>query len=332
MRDLSGGTNDRRTFLRTAGALGIAGLAGCVGGNGDDADEDTVRFVLNPAEEQTDIVEEYAPMREYLEEETGADVELIRAGSYVETLTALETDQGDLADTSPTAVPGGEGFTDVVGMRTAFGGNLYFGTIVTTPDSGIDELEDLAGGVMASGSPLSLSGTLAQAVMLDDAGLDIGDFPDGQAVDLEIRSADDHDTSREQLIQDDEIQAAAVGEFAVAPQVPQEQFDEYPEFVEHSADYDDAGSALGEEPELRLLAVSDPLPRAPILARSEWDDPVRPEIEEALLNAEEEDLVPEDVDEEYELWFTGIEEADREDYEPVEEIMDQLGLEFEDFE
>jgi phosphonate transport system substrate-binding protein len=330
MRHFSGGRG-RRAFLKTAGAVGMAGLAGCTGGGNGNGDEDSVRFILNPAEEQTDIVEEYTPMAEYMEAETGANVELIRAGSYVETLTALETDQADIADTSPTAVPGGDGFTDVVGMRTAFGGNLYFATIVTTPDSGVGALEDLEGGVMSSGSPLSLSGTLAQVRMLSDAGLDVGEFPDGQAVDLEIRTADDHDTSREQMVQDDEIGAAAVGEFAVAPQIPPEQFDEYPEFVEHSADYDDAGSALEEEPELQLLAVSDPLPRAPILARSEWDDPVREDIEDALLSAEEEDIVPEDVNEDYELWFTGVEEAEREDYEPVDEIMNELGLEFEDF-
>lgn len=330
MRHFSGGRG-RRAFLKTAGAVGMAGLAGCTGGGNGNGDEDSVRFILNPAEEQTDIVEEYTPMAEYMEAETGANVELIRAGSYVETLTALETDQADIADTSPTAVPGGDGFTDVVGMRTAFGGNLYFATIVTTPDSGVGALEDLEGGVMSSGSPLSLSGTLAQVRMLSDAGLDVGEFPDGQAVDLEIRTAADHDTSREQMVQDDEIGAAAVGEFAVAPQIPPEQFDEYPEFVEHSADYDDAGSALEEEPELQLLAVSDPLPRAPILARSEWDDPVREDIEDALLSAEEEDIVPEDVNEDYELWFTGVEEAEREDYEPVDEIMNELGLEFEDF-
>lgn len=308
------------------------------GGEGDDESEDGgdgdnhVRFVLNPAEEQTDIIEEYTPMAEYIEEETGAEVELIRAGSYVETLTALETDQADLADTSPTAVPGGENFADVVGMRTAFGGPLYFSTITTTPDSDIEELADLEGGQMTVGSSLSLSATLVPTLMLSDAGLDVGDFPDGNAEDLDIQTADDHDTSREQMISDPEVGAAGTGAFASAPQVPQEQFDEYDEFVEHSAEYESAGSALedGAE-ELQLLAVSDPLPRAPILARSEWDADIREDVEEALLNAEEDDLIPEDVDEDYELWFTGIEEASHDDYEPVYDVLDELGLEFEDF-
>lgn len=327
-----GGDSSRRSFLAASGGATLVGLAGCVGGLGG-SDDDAVRFILNPAEEQTDIVEEYTPMKEYLEEETGATIDLIRAGSYVETLEALDSNQADLADTSPTAVPGGEGFADVVGMRTAFGGPLYFSTISTLPDSGIESLEDLEGETITTGSRLSFSGTLTPTLMLSDAGLDVGSFPDGDANDLDIQTAEDHDTSREQMINDDTVAAAATGAFASAPQIPQEQFEEYDEFVEHSAEYDGAGDEIDDEnPELRLLAVSDPLPRAPIMARSEWDAPEREDIEEALLDAEEEDLVPEDVDEDKELWFTGIEEADRSDYEPVQEVLDELGLEFEDFE
>ncbi|MXV62572.1 PhnD/SsuA/transferrin family substrate-binding protein [Natronorubrum sp. JWXQ-INN-674] len=327
-RKLRCGDSTRRTFLAATGGAALAGLAGCIGST----DDDSVRFVLNPAEEQTDIVEEYTPMKEYLEDETGADVELIRAGSYVETLEALETDQADIADTSPTAVPAGDGFADVVGMRTAFGGALYFSTIATTPDSDIDDLSDLEDEVMTTGARMSTSGTLSPTVMLSEAGLDIGNFPDGDANDLELRTAPDHDTSRERLINDDEIVAAATGAFASAPQIPQEQFDDYPEFVEHSAEYDDAGGDIDDDnPELQLLAVSDPLPRAPIMARSEWDDPERDDIEAALLDASEDDLIPDDVDEDYELWFTGIQEADQNDYEPVQDILDELGLEFQDF-
>ena len=335
---------NRRTFIKTTGAVGVAGLAGCTGDengdagddgavNGDVDDEDAVRFILNPAEEQADIVEEYTPMAEYLEAETGADIELIRAGSYVETLTALETDQGDLADTSPTAVPGGEGFADVVGMRTAFGGSLYFTTIQTMPDSDIDSLEDLVDESMTVGSSLSLSGTLIPTLMLSEAGIDVGDFPDGSPVDIDLQTAGDHDTAREQMVNDPDIVASASGAFAAAPQIPQEQFDDYPEFVEHSAEYDGAGSAIDDgADELQLLAVSDPLPRAPIMARSDWDDPVREDIEQALFAAEESDLVPDDVDDDFQLWFTGIEEASADDYQPVYDTLEELGLEFEDFE
>ncbi|SEH17381.1 phosphonate transport system substrate-binding protein [Natronorubrum sediminis] len=324
-----GGSGTRRTFLKTTGAISLAGLAGCLSET-----DHGIRFILNPAEEQTDIVEEYTPMKEYLEDETGEEIDLEPAGSYVETLEALETEQGELADTSPTGVPGGDGFADVIGMRTAFGGNQYFSTIVTLPDSDIEELADLDGEQIAVGAQLSVSGTLVPALMLQDAGLDIGDFPNTQdAPDLDINVADDHDTARQQLEDDPDIVAATTGAFASAPQIPQEQFDEYEEFVEHSAEYEGAGSDIDDDdnPELRLLDVSESLTRAPIMARSNWDDPARDEIEQALIDAEEEDLIPEGTDEDLELWFTGIDEADRDDYEYVDEVFDDLGLEFEDF-
>ncbi|WP_306054270.1 substrate-binding domain-containing protein [Natronococcus wangiae] len=323
------GDSTRRTFLKASGGVVLtSAVAGCIGS----LDDDAITFILNPAEEQTDIVEEYTPMKEYLESETDAEIDLDPAGSYVETLEALESEHGELADTSPTGVPGGEGFADVVGMRTAYGGNLYFSTIVTTPDSGIEELADLEGEQVAVGSQLSMSGTLVPTVMLKEAGLDVGDFPNSpDATDLDINTAGDHDTAREQLEDDPDVVAAAAGAFATAPQVPQEQFDEYDEFVEHSAEYDRAGSGLDDGQELQLIDVSRPLPRAPIMARSNWDDPVREDIEQALLDAEEEDLIPEDVDEDYQLWFTGIEEADEDDYDVVYEVMDELDLEFEDF-
>ncbi|ELZ02240.1 phosphate/phosphonate ABC transporter substrate-binding protein [Natrialba chahannaoensis JCM 10990] len=324
------GDSTRRTFLKATGATSAAamtGIAGCLGST-----DHGIRFILNPAEEQTNIVEEYTPMKEYLEAETGEDIDLEPAGSYVETLEALETEQGELADTSPTGVPGGEGFADVVGVRTAFGGNQYFSTIVTLADSDINELSDLEGEVMTVGSALSVSGTLVPALMVNDAGLDIGDFPNDDAVDLELRNAGDHDTAREQLIDDDEIVAAATGAFASAPQIPQEQFDDYDDFVELSAEYDGAGEDIDDEnPELQLIELSEPMLRAPIMARSNWDDPVRDDIEQALIDAEEEDLIPEDVDDDYELWFTGIQEADRDDYEVVYDVFDDLGLEFADF-
>ncbi|WP_323172628.1 substrate-binding domain-containing protein [Natrialba sp. PRR66] len=322
------GDHTRRTFLKATGGLTLAGMAGCL----SSTESGAVRFILNPAEEQTDIVQEYTPMKEYLESETEAEIELIRADSYVDTLESLETDQGDIADTSPTAVPAGDGFADIIGMRTAYGGALYFSTITTLADSDIESLSDLEGEVMTTGARMSTSGTLAPTLMLKDAGLDTGNYPDGDAVDLELQNAPDHDRSREQLVNDDAIVAAATGAFASAPQVPQEQFDDYSEFVEHSSEYEDAGSGIDDEnPELRLLAVSDPLPRAPIMARSEWDGSERDAIETALLEADETDLVPEDVDDEYELWFTGIEEAERSDYEPIDDILDELGLEFQDF-
>ena len=179
------------------------------------------------------------------------------------------------------------------------------------------------------GSTLSVSGTLAPLTMLKDAGLDIGRAPDGDPPDFTPRYSD-HSTARDQLINDPSIVAASTGAFSTAPHVPQEQFDEKSQdFVEISSEYEGAGSAT-DEARLDLLAVSDPLPRAPIMARSDWDDPVRSDVEETLLNAPTEAFQHGDDYEGNELWFSDVVPGTAEDYEPIQQILDELAIEFED--
>ena len=323
---------NRRTFVKTAGVAGVVGLAGCAGGTaGDTEDTTTAQFILNPAEADVEIEQQYQPMFEYLESEVDVEIEPDRAESYTATLQSMRNDQGEIADISPSAVIAGEGVVDVVGVRIAYGAAQYFSTVTTTPDSGIESLTDLEGELIYMGDILSVSGTLVPLTVLQDAGLDVGTAPDGDAVDFDAEYSD-HTTAREQMVQRDDVMAATTGAFSSAPYVPQEQFEELSQdFVDISAEYSGAGDAIEEEGvELRLLAVSDPIPRAPLVTRSNWDDPVKADIEEAILDVSEEDL---SHGEEYDgepLWFTGVEEGSVETYEPIATVMDELGLEFED--
>lgn len=336
----------RRTILQGVGAGTLAGLAGCLGGNdGDDDDSgdgenqtaedgggttggtDEVEFILNPAESDVEIKKQYQPLFDHIESETGVSVTGNRAADYAATLQALRSDRGQFADTSPSAAVAGKDVADVVGIRVAYGAAQYFSLITTTPDSGIESLSDLEGEEVAMGDPLSVSGTLVPLTILQDAGLDVGSAPDGDPVDFTARFSD-HTTAREQLINNPSVAAATTGAFSTAPHVPQEQFDQLSEdFVDVSAEYDGAGS---EDPELQLLAVSDPIPRAPIMVRSNWDDPVRSDIERAILDAGEADLSHGEDYEGDELWFTNVVEGGQADYQPIQRVLDELGLEFED--
>jgi phosphonate transport system substrate-binding protein len=302
--------------------------------------------VLNPAEANVDIELQYRPLITYLEDEVGVEIETTRASDYGATLSELERGTGDFADTSPSAAVAAREYADVVGLRKAFGSEQYFSLITTTPDSGIEELADLEGASIALGATLSVSGTLFPLYMLSQAGLDIGDAPQGDAVDFDVAGYTDHFTARDQLINRPEIDAAGTGAFTAAPHVPQEQFDEMSqEFVDISAEYDGAGE---DDPQLDLLSVSQPIPRAPIMVRSDLDHPDREELEEAMLNApdeafqwDEEELADElgvDPDteegqaelENHLLWFDDIIEGDESDFEPVANLLDELGLEFGD--
>ncbi|MCU4754094.1 PhnD/SsuA/transferrin family substrate-binding protein [Halobacteria archaeon AArc-curdl1] len=356
MSEQSRWTNKRRTFLKGAGVTATAGLAGCLG-DLTGGDDETISWVMNPAEESIDIETQYSPLFNYLEDEAGVEIEGIQTSDYSSTVLEMQRGSGDFADTSPGAVAQIPDDIDVVGMRLAFGAERYFSLIATTPDNDIDSLEDLEGKHVATASSTSVSGTLFPMLMLSQAGLDTGGAPDGNPNDFEW-SPSDHDTAREQLIENPNVDAAAAGAFSLADHIPQEQFDEMSQdFVDISVEYGDAGT---RDPELQLLGVSDPIPRAPIVVRSDWDDPIREELEELMIEAEPEnfehdpeelvddlgldpeilDADPEDLTEEqledletfedHELWFNGIEPATHDDYQPVVDLLDELGLSPED--
>jgi len=369
----SDGHRTRRRFLTTTGVATTALLAGCGGGGdetptqddgdgggGTDEGEPTeITWVLNPAEEEIDIAVQYQPLFEYLEENANVTIEPLPTASYsgtVQELRRAEESDRIFADVSPGAVAQIPEEIDVTGMRVAFGAEKYFSLITTTTDSGIEELADLEGETVATAAPTSVSGTLFPLLMLSNAGLDIGSAPGGSPEDFEIRTSD-HTTAREQLIQDDRIAAAGTGAFSTASHVPQEQFDEMSEeFAEVSAEYDGAGE---DDPQLDLLAVSDPIPRAPIVSNAAWDEDLKDELRQlmidapqeafehdsmadiaealgvdpALLDMDEEEL-SEDEQEEVELvenhslWFSGVEPATVEDYDPVAELGQELGLDW----
>ncbi|THE66632.1 phosphate-binding protein [Salinadaptatus halalkaliphilus] len=341
------GDSSRRTFLKASGGVAVTtAIAGCLGGtgngngngngtssddgNGGNGDGDqTVEFILNPAEADVAIEEQYSPIFDYLEEETGATIESTRTESYTETLTAMRDGHGEIADISPSAVLAGTDIVDIIGMRLAFGAAQYFTTVVTTPDSGIEELSDLGGETVAFSDILSVSGSLVPLTMLAEAGLDTGTAPDGDPVDFEAEWSD-HTTAVNQMYNRDDVAAAGVGAFAGAPHLPESAFDDYEEFRDISAEYPDNVGADLDEMEFELVDVSNPLPRAPLVSRSDWNDPIREDIEEALLDAPEDVFqAPDGVEE---LWFSGVEPATVDDYDPIQDVMDELGLEFEDLE
>lgn len=315
---------NRRSFLKTASVAGAVGLAGCiddiVGGGG--RAENEVRFILNPAEGSVDMMEQYAPLFDYLEAETDANISATEADSYTATVEAIRNDQAELADISPSGVIAAPDAMDIVGIRVAYGADRYFSLITTTTDSGIEELSDIEGNVIGLSDRLSVSGSLFPLYMLSDAGLDTGTAPDGDPEDFETEHSD-HDTALNTLINREDVHAAGTGAFTAVPYLSEDQFSD--QFLETSSEGDNIGT---ESEELVLLAESEPIPRAPIVSRSNWDVSLKDDIESTLLDVEEADIVDEDAEEP--LWFTGLVEGSVDDYQPIEDVMSSLGLEFAD--
>lgn len=327
---------DRRSFIKASGVAGVVGLtgtAGCLGGESSD-----LTLILNPAEASVNVQVQYRPFVEYLESEAGVSIDIERTAGYTETIQALNNDQAELSGVSPGAVPATEpDIFDIIGMRIAFGAAQYFSTVHTTFDSPVEELGDIADlddPEINFADPLSVSGTLVPLSMMVDAGIDVGTAPDGEPPAF-TPNYSDHQTSREQMVEREGVVAAGTGAFQSAPWISQEQFEEASqEFVEISSEFEGAGENIGEEHgELQLLAVSSPLPRAPMVARANWDGDARPDIEDAMLNAPDEAFQhdnTEDVGDNEELWFTGVREADRSDFEAIQQVIDNLEIEFED--
>ena len=298
----------------------------------DESDDETVgevdsgpteiNWVMNPTEEEIDIQVQYAPLFEYIESEVDIEIVGQPTADYSATVAELQrASEGDrvFADTSPGVVAQIGEEIDVTGMRVAFGAEKYFSLITTTPDSEIESLNDLEGETIASAAPTSVSGTLFPLLMLKNAGLDIGGAPGTSPEDFELRTSD-HTTARDQMIADDSIAASATGAFSTAPHVPQEQFhEESQEFVNISDEYDSAGI---RDPELQLLGVSDPIPRAPIVSNATWNEPIKEDVREAITGA------PDEVFEQ--LWFSGVVEATHGDYDPIVELGQSLGLDWGD--
>jgi len=359
----------RRRILTATGAATTVAVAGCLGGGDDDA----IDFVLNPAEESVDIEAQYQPLFTQIEDEFGVEMNGVKTASYAGTVEEIQAaGDGDrlYADTSPSAVPRLGDAADVVGLRVAFGAEKYFSLMVTRPETGIESLSDLEGEDVTTQNVSSLSGGIAPFWMLQEkGGLDIGDAPDGgSAGDFNWVQADAHDTAVNSLINGDVV-AAGAGAFVTVEHVPEDQIldaENGQELANISPEFADAGTA---DEELQLLKISPSLPRAPILANSGWDDDMRQDIDEFMLNADPEqfqhdgfeladelgfdfpdelledynsgevaddlqgeyDLSDEQVDnwdsfQQNELWFSGVTEGTAEDYEPINDFANDIGL------
>lgn len=318
----------RRKYLRRVtgvGTVALGGAAGCLG-NSESGDEDVVRFGLTPVEGDVDTREQWRPLFEYIENETGVTIEVNEASNYTAILQAFRNDQIDISGTPHTIAIMGNRMevTDVVGLRRAFGTDREFAFITTMPEDDISEIGELAGSEITFADPLSTPGALFPLYMLSQSGLDIGEAPVGDAVDFDA-SYSDHSVAREQLINRESVKAAGTGSFSVIEHIPPEQLPE--RFVENDPAADSAGSA---EPPLDLLAVSEPIPRPPILSRREWNSENREPVEQALLDAPSDAFISEDA--EFPLWFDGVVTGGIDEYDPVAEVMTELGIDLETYE
>jgi len=339
----------RRTFLKSAGAVGVAGLiAGCSGssnsGGSTDTDaatdtatstptatatpdpqmtfggDGTVNFGLSPSVPQEDMEVQYSPLLDhmggYLRENhdvpSGLSVEGTVGSNYSAVIQSLGQGTMDVAETGPFAAGLGvmTGNAEIILQRYGYGGWEYKSIIATPNDSDITDLSDLSGKTVAFSDQLSTSGALYPLYSISNqGGLDVGELPEGNGSQAEF---------------DARFAGGHVGSYTLLEQ-GQVDAAAMGGFVRDTK----TGPAPEEWQEVATTLHEDSgLPRAPIVVSPELGDEVKTAIQDAFLDgpdtiyygADGEDGTDDD------LWFGDVREAGQEEYQSVIDVADELGV------
>ena len=333
----------RRKLLAVGGASVLAGLAGCsgaasggseseneggstaeattVGTPGPDAEE--ITMLLTPGT-PSDAKRRYMPMKNLIEGEVdGVDITMRVPLNYSAIRPALQSEQAEIGMDDVTLISNPD-LMDVYGTTVTGGSAFYFSVMLTQPDSDVQEPADVEGKTWAFADRLSTSGSIFALYTLQEAGLDIGEAPTGDPVDFE-GSWTDHNQAIRRVANDKAIGATTWGGNGL-PHIPESYESDFPERVKEKSSFLDTIDT--EEPKLRPVWFSFPIPKQPVYARKTWDSPKKQEIGEVLRNSTEEQIqkyYPTDYSEE-ELPFTTLDDTSMETYQPVIKRMNAVGI------
>ena len=343
------GRISRRTFIATGTAAAL-GLAGCSGSNettdnsggegaGDEAtptetessttvgtpgpNAEEITMVLTPGT-PADAKRRYKPMKNLIEGEVdGVDVTMRVPLNYSAIRPALKSKQAEIGMDDVTLISD-PSIMDVYGTTVTGGSAFYFSVMLTQPDSDVKSREDVKGKTWAFADRLSTSGSIFALYALQQAGLDIGEAPTGDPVDFE-GSWSDHDQAIKRVANDKAIGATTWGGNGI-PHIPEKYESDFPERVKNKSSFLDTIDT--EEPKLRPIWWSFPIPKQPVYARKSWDSPKKEEIGRVLVNSDKDKIqqyYTDDYNEE-ELPFTTLKETTMDDYQPVIKRMNAVGI------
>ncbi len=148
--------------LFTTTAL-VAIMATAAAAEGWKEDYQVLKFGILSGENEKDRLMRNEPLRAYLEETLGVEVEIFTAGNYDGVIQAIAANQIEIARFGSSAYAAAYTATDgeVVPTLTTLkkdGSTGYFSIVVSRCDSGIENLEDAKGKVHAFADPDSTSG------------------------------------------------------------------------------------------------------------------------------------------------------------------------------
>ncbi|RZV06343.1 phosphate/phosphite/phosphonate ABC transporter binding protein [Natrinema hispanicum] len=309
----------RRRFAigSAASVAALSGLAGCIGSA---ANGETVTILLTP-ENPSDIRNDYLPMKNYLEGEIDSlSIEYKVPQDYSAIRPALKSEQAEIGMDDITLISAPD-MMDVFGTAVTGGTAWYFSMMLTNKGSGIEKRSDLKDKTVAFADKLSTSGSIFAVYTLKQAGLDVGDAPQGDPVDFE-GTWSNHKFAVEKLANEEADACCTWG----GNGMPHVEKKNVPEDVRPKTAY--LGDTAAEEPLFKPIWWSFPIPKQPIYSRQSWESDMKGKIEQALHDSTEEmmkEYQPDDYD--ATLPFTTLRDTSIEDYQPVIKRLNDLGVE-----
>jgi phosphonate transport system substrate-binding protein len=161
----------KTVVLLTAIALLIAACPLCTAGQ--DPDPDTMRVALLPDEDASTVIKNNKPLKDYLAQKLGKEIELVVTTDYSSMIEAMRHGRLELAYFGPLSyvMARTKSKIEPFAALKKKGKTTYQGVVIANTKAGIDNVEDIEGKNMAYGDPASTSSHLIPKSILAEKGL-----------------------------------------------------------------------------------------------------------------------------------------------------------------
>jgi len=232
---------------------------------------------------------------------------------------------------------------DVAFKAVRFGWDVYWAEVLVPRDSDIQSLDDLEGKKWAYPDAGSTSGYMVPLAMFDEAGVEPGETLEAGGHTGAVRAVYQGDADFATTFYSPPLKPEGEADWEIGddPEIP----DELIESCGVSADGEqllcgdwrvlDARAGLREEApdvmqELRILTISEGIPNDTLSFGPEFPEDLRAQIEEALLAFAETDAWAESIGNQDFYGWTSISLATDEEYDPIRQVVEVVGLTLED--
>jgi phosphonate transport system substrate-binding protein len=249
-------------LLVSAGMLAVAACGGAASSASNSSgcpNGGTVRFAVEPFDDAAQMQPVYGQVATMLGQKLGCTVQLTITDNYTAEVESMRAGKLDVAEFGPLGYVFAHKVAKAQPVATfadASGTPLtYYASIVTTPNTGITDLKNVAGRTFAYSDPASTSGHLFPAFALKKAGID----PD---TGVKAQYAGSH-TASFLAIMNHRVEAGELNSDTIASATKSGQY--------KAADY-------------VTLWKSDPIPQDPITVRGDLPQDFQTKVKNALVS------------------------------------------------